>query len=69
MQYLLAVFFGCGLIGLAVYFARQDGQRAERLAALKREIKERENVRTIKNKVDSLPIDIIYQRLQKRGRN
>lgn len=64
MQYLLALVFGCGLIGIVVYFAKQDGERAERLAALKREIKERENAQTIIDNVRSTNIDIVRDKLQ-----
>jgi len=64
MQYLLAVFFGCGLIGLAVYFARLDAKKAERLTALKREIKERENATRIMANVRRADIDIVRNKLQ-----
>lgn len=64
MQYLFALVFGCGLIGLVVYFAKQDGERAERLAALKREIKERENAQTIIDNVRRTSIDSVRNKLQ-----
>lgn len=64
MQYLLALVFGCGLIGLVIYFARQDGERAERLAALKREIKERENAQTIIDNVRRTNIDSVREKLK-----
>lgn len=64
MQYLFALVFGCGLIGLVVYFAKQDGERAERLAALKREIKERENAQTIIDNVRRTNIDSVRDKLQ-----
>lgn len=64
MQILGAIIFGCGLVGLVVFFARQDGERAERLAALKREIKERENAQTIIDNVRRTDIDSVRDKLQ-----
>ena len=64
MQYLFALVFGSGLILLVVYYAKQDGDRAERLAALKREIKERETAQTIMDNVRRADINSVCDKLQ-----
>lgn len=64
MQYLFALVVGCGLIGLVIYFARQDGERAERLAALKREIQDRNNAQTIIDNVRNTSIDRVREKLK-----
>lgn len=64
MWYITALIFGFFLVGCIVYYARKESSNAARLAALKREIKERENAQTIIDNVRRADIDIVRNKLQ-----
>ena len=64
MWELVGLIFGCGLVSVLVLFARQDGKKSERLAALKREAKE---IARAQNNVDSvrrMSIDRVRDKLK-----
>lgn len=60
----MGAIFGCVLLGSLVYWARQDGKKAERLAALKREIKEVQRVQNLTNHVRCDTIERVRGKLQ-----
>lgn len=63
MWYLVGGAFALCLLSLLVYFARQEGRKAERLEALKREAKERAREQRINNFAYSLTADDARRRL------
>lgn len=61
---LAALIFGlCLLLGVVV-FARRDGLHSARLAALKKEIQERERANRIIDNVRNTPIDRVREKLK-----
>ncbi len=62
----MGFLFGCALVLGLVYWARQDAKRAERLAALKREIKEAARVQQMVDRVDRWPTQRVLERLRER---
>ncbi len=56
---LCGLIMGCILLGAALWWARQDGQKAARLQALKKEAQEAARVQQVINKVDRLPDNVV----------
>ena len=63
MWHVYGLIFGLGLLGLAVFFIRQEGKKAARLEALKREAREVARVQEVLDQVERLPIGVVRQRL------
>ena len=61
-----AVILLCCLLGAAVFWARQDGKKAVRLEALKKEAREAARVQDIKCRVGAMPLADV-RRLLRRG--
>jgi len=61
---LIATVIGCGLLLCLAFFARQDGKKSERLAALKREAKEIARAQGISDNVRRLSADSVRDRLK-----
>ena len=59
MWLLCGLIMGCTLLGAALWLAYQDGQKAARLQALKKEAQEAARVQQIINTVDCLPGDAV----------
>ena len=53
------------LLAMVVFFARQEGKKSARLAAMKREIREQARVQQIKNDVDRMAISDVRRRLRR----
>lgn len=60
----IATIFGCGLLAGLVFYARKDAQKAEHLAALKREAKERARAQNITDNVRRMSADSVRDKLQ-----
>ena len=63
-----AVISLCCLLGVVVFYARQDGKKTARLAALKKEAKEAARVQDIRHRVGGMPLADV-RRLLHRGKH
>lgn len=64
LTYITALIFVLCLLGVLIYFIRQEAKKSARLDALKREIKERERAQTILDNVSRTNIDRVREKLQ-----
>ncbi len=64
METVFGLLVGCGLLGVLVYFVRQDGKKAERLAALKQEIKEISRAQDITDAVGRMSAHCVRDKLK-----
>lgn len=64
MTTVIGIIIGGGLLGVLVYFVRQDGKKAERLAALKQEIKEISRAQNITHAVERMPTCCVRDKLK-----
>lgn len=62
------VAFVCGLVGLAVWLARRNGQQSARLEALKKEAQDYAKSQQILERVRTMPDDVVRRRLQEHTR-
>ncbi|MBR4592131.1 MAG: hypothetical protein IKO35_02875 [Elusimicrobiaceae bacterium] len=58
------LIFGCSLLMLVVFLARQEGKKAARLAALKREAKEIARAQSIADSVYRMSADSVRNKLK-----
>lgn len=64
LTYITALIVFICLLGVLIYFVRQEAKKSARLDALKREIKERERAQTILDNVARTNIDRVREKLQ-----
>lgn len=61
---LTALIFALSMLCGAVYYARKEAKKSERLEALKREAKEIARAQAINDSVRNMPIDSVRDKLQ-----
>lgn len=54
----------CCLLGIAVFYARQDAKKSARIEALKQEAREEARVQTIRQYVGDMPLSDVRRRLR-----
>ncbi len=57
----------CCLLAVVICLARENGQKAARLEALKRSAAEASYVRTIQTRVERMSLGDVYRRLHRSG--
>ena len=57
--------FGLGLVGLVVYWARQEGKKSARLQALKQELRGVAHVQDVQRRIERMPVESVRKRLHR----
>ena len=62
---LYITIFGLGLVGLVVYWARQEGKKSARMQALKQELRGVIHVQNIQRRIERMPVESVRRRLHR----